>query len=100
MLVAPDASETSSPPSREPMPTWDEVRKTEPQQGDALMSGVTAPPPPPPPPSLPAQEHVRHVSLHHVKKIPARNNINGLSEETNIYTETRMLQDQTGRLRR
>ncbi|KXX76947.1 Filamentous growth regulator 27 [Madurella mycetomatis] len=78
------------------MQTWDEVRKSEPQQGDALMSGVTTTAPPPP--SLPAQEHVRHVSLHHVKKIPTRNNTNGLSEETNIYTETRMLQDQTGRL--
>ncbi|GAB1320642.1 hypothetical protein MFIFM68171_10852 [Madurella fahalii] len=93
--AAPDVSETSSPQSREPMQTsWEEVRKSEPPPGDALMSGVAAPPPP----SLPAQEHTRHVSFQNLKKLPNRSNANGLSEETNIYTETRMLQDQTGRL--
>lgn len=43
-----------------------------------------------PPLSMPAQG---------LGKTPSRDNAKGLSEETTIYTETRMLQDQTGRLR-
>jgi hypothetical protein len=57
------------------------------------MPGMTAPL------SFPIPDLGRQGSLHHnFKKLPSRNNANGLSEETNIYTETRMLQDQTGRL--
>jgi hypothetical protein len=78
------------------MQSWDQVQKTEQQSGDSSMSGLTTHLP------LPATvvpEHVRPGAFPGFKKLPSRNNANGLSEETNIYTETRMLQDQAGRLR-
>ena len=91
-----DASEASSPQARDTMQAWDQTRKNEQQPGDSSMSGMTAQLPL----SMPVPDHVRQGSFHSFKKLPSRNNANGLSEETNIYTETRMLQDQTGRLRR
>ncbi|KAL2164623.1 hypothetical protein VTH06DRAFT_3840 [Thermothelomyces fergusii] len=38
------------------------------------------------------------IPAHDLRKIQGRNNAKWLPEETTIYTETRMLQDQTGRL--
>lgn len=91
-----ETSDVSSPQTREPMLAWDQVRKTDQRAGSSSMSGVTAQMPP----SVSVPDHVREFSFHNFKKLPSRGNANGLSEETNIYTETRMLQDQTGRLRR
>lgn len=91
-----ETSDVSSPQTRDPMQPWDQVRKAEQRQGDSSMSGLTAQLPL----SASAPEHSRELSFHNIKQLPSRNNTNGLSEETNIYTETRMLQDQTGRLRR
>jgi len=76
------------------MQAWNQTRKSEQQAGDSSMSGMTSQPPL----SVPAPDHVRQGSFHNFKRLPSRNNAKGLSEETNIYTETRMLQDQTGRL--
>jgi hypothetical protein len=59
------------------------------------MSGMTGPLPP----DLASQEQARDVPFHSLRRLPNRGNGNGLSEETTIYTETRMLQDQTRRLR-
>jgi len=89
------APETTSPQAIETMQTWDQVRKSEEQPRESSISGVTTQPPM----SLSIPDHGRQGSFHHLRKLPSRNNANGLSEETNIYTETRMLQDQTGRLR-
>jgi hypothetical protein len=91
-----EASEESSPQARDTMQAWDQTRKNEQQPGDSSMSGMAAQLPL----SMPVPDHVRQPSFHSFKKLPSRSNANGLSEETNIYTETRMLQDQTGRLRR
>ena len=92
-----ETSDVSSPQAREPMLAWDPVRKNEQRPRGFSMPEVTA--------QMPLSdsilpEHTREVSFHNFKKLPSRANANGLSEETNIYTETRMLQDQTGRLRR
>ncbi|KAK4157989.1 fungal-specific transcription factor domain-containing protein [Chaetomidium leptoderma] len=89
------SASASSPPDRDAMQTWDHVRKDEQQPGDSSMSGMTAPQLPL---SMPVPDHVRQGSFHNFRRLPSRNHANGLSEETNIYTETRMLQDQTGRL--
>lgn len=46
---------------------------------------------------------MKKVSIHGTKKLPSRSNTgntSGYAEETNIYTETRMLQDQSRRLRK
>ncbi|KAH6850304.1 fungal-specific transcription factor domain-containing protein [Chaetomium sp. MPI-CAGE-AT-0009] len=75
------------------MQAWEQT-KNEQQTGDSSMSGMTTQLPI----SMPAPDHVRQGSFHTFKRLPNRNHANGLSEETNIYTETRMLQDQTGRL--
>ncbi|KAL2019666.1 hypothetical protein VTK56DRAFT_9285 [Thermocarpiscus australiensis] len=93
-----EAPEPSTPQAREPMQALDQaldqVAKTE-QLGNATsMPGARVPSLS----SVPVPEHVREASFHSLKKLPTRTNANGLSEETNIYTETRMLQDQTGRL--
>ncbi|KAL2128600.1 hypothetical protein VTI74DRAFT_8951 [Chaetomium olivicolor] len=89
-----EASEEISPQARGTMQPWDHVRKSEQQTGDSSMSGLTTQLPLP----IPVLEHARPGPFHNFKKLPSRSNANGLSEETNIYTETRMLQDQTGRL--
>jgi hypothetical protein len=94
-----EASEASSPQARDTsMQSWDHVQKTEQQSegGDSSMSGLT---PQLPLPTTIVPEHVRPGAFPSFKKLPSRNHANGLSEETNIYTETRMLQDQAGRLR-
>ncbi|EAQ89145.1 hypothetical protein CHGG_05764 [Chaetomium globosum CBS 148.51] len=75
------------------MQAWEQTQ-SEQQSGDSSMSGMTTQLPI----SMPVPDHVRQGSFHNFKRLPNRNNANGLSEETNIYTETRMLQDQTGRL--
>ncbi|KAK3375298.1 fungal-specific transcription factor domain-containing protein, partial [Podospora didyma] len=49
-------------------------------------------------PSLSGHEVDRKTSNASSQNPRARNTANGQSEETTIYTETRMLQDQTGRL--
>ena len=90
-----EASEEPSPQTHDAMQAWEQTQNEQ-QSGDSSMSGMTTQLPI----SMPAPDHVRQGSFHNFKKLPNRNNANGLSEETNIYTETRMLQDQTGRLRR
>jgi hypothetical protein len=97
MPLAIETSETSSSQSRDTMQSWDQVRQNEQEPGDSSMTAMTAQPLTLP---VPALDHARQGSLHSFRKLPSRANTNGLSEETNIYTETRMLQDQTGRLRR
>ncbi len=81
----------------EPMQGWEQqvVMKSEQQrdQGDLTMGGVASPA------GLAASENGRQGSVQGFKKLPSRGTVNGVAEETNIYTETRMLQDQTGRLR-
>ncbi|KAK4171202.1 fungal-specific transcription factor domain-containing protein [Triangularia setosa] len=90
----------SSPRAREVMQSWDEARAAQPSQasgGGSTLSSPTAPLPPP----LTGRGHVKKVSIHGTKKLPSRSNTgnaNGYAEETNIYTETRMLQDQSRRL--
>jgi hypothetical protein len=93
-----EASEASSPQARDTSrQSWDHVQKTEQQsEGDSSMSGLT---PQLPLPTTIVPEHVRPGAFPSFKKLPSRNHSNGLSEETNIYTATRMLQDQAGRLR-
>lgn len=90
-----EASEEPSPQARDATQVWNQARKHEQQPGDSTMSGMTAELPL----STSVPDHVRHGAFHNFKKLPSRSNANGLPEETNIYTETRMLQDQTGRLR-
>jgi hypothetical protein len=93
-----ETSDTSPPQAYDAMPAWDQARNDEQHPGDLSMSGVTATQPPAPIPLAP--DHARQAPFHGLKKLPSRKHANGLSEETNIYTETRMLQDQTGRLRK
>ncbi|KAL2181787.1 fungal-specific transcription factor domain-containing protein [Thermothelomyces heterothallicus CBS 202.75] len=89
------APEELSPHSGDAMQAWRQPRKSEQQPGDASMSGMMTSQPPL---SMPAQDHTRQGFLRNPKKTSSRNNAKGLPEETSIYTETRMLQDQTGRL--
>ncbi len=93
-----ETSDATPPEAHDAMQPWDLMRKNEHPPVDLPVSSVTAAQPPPLP--VPAPDHARHGPFHGFKKLPNRNTANGLSEETNIYTETRMLQDQTGRLRR
>ncbi|KAK4186531.1 fungal-specific transcription factor domain-containing protein [Podospora australis] len=97
------AGNEQSPRTRESIQAWAETQVTQALPARSSISSPTAPLPPP----LSGQGHVRKVSINSVKKLPSRNNshnttqsnnTNGLAEETNIYTETRMLQDQTRRL--
>ncbi|KAL1843814.1 hypothetical protein VTJ49DRAFT_7524 [Mycothermus thermophilus] len=95
----PSPLETPDPISahaRHAMPPWGQTPKTEERHGEMSM------PPPPavqtPLPSLPVPGYDPPPPLRDFTKLPNRHNAKGLSEETNIYTETRMLQDQTGRL--
>jgi hypothetical protein len=92
-----DTLEAISPQGRESMQPWDQLRKSEQQSGDSPMAGMAGMAAQLP---LPVSERARQGSFENFGKLPNRSNANGLSEETNIYTETRMLQDQTGRLRR
>ncbi|KAK4243766.1 fungal-specific transcription factor domain-containing protein [Corynascus novoguineensis] len=89
-----EASGETSPRSGDAMQPWNQTQKNEHQPGSSSISGMTSQTPL----SMPAPVHVRQGSIHDFKRLPSRNNVKGLSEETNIYTETRMLQDQTGRL--
>ncbi len=94
-----ESSDASPPQAYDTMPAWDQARNEEQQHpGDLPMSGVTATQPPLAP-GPPAPDPSRQAPFPNVKKLPSRKHANGLSEETNIYTETRMLQDGTGRLR-
>jgi hypothetical protein len=78
-----EGSEASPPQARDTtMQSWDQAQKTEQQSGDSSMSGVTAQLPLP----ITVPEHVRPTAFRSFKKLPRRNNANGLSEETNIYT--------------
>ncbi|KAK0748692.1 fungal-specific transcription factor domain-containing protein [Apiosordaria backusii] len=90
----------SSPQSREVMQSWDDARATQPSQASVGGSDLSSPTAPLPPP-LTGRGHVKKVSIHGTKKLPSRSNTgntNSYAEETNIYTETRMLQDQSRRL--
>jgi len=80
----------------EPIQTWDQRRSSEqrPLVPPSLPVVTTNPFP-----TLPVAERSREPPFH-LKALPSRANPNGLSEEMTIYTETRMLQDQTGRLRK
>ncbi|KAK4639569.1 hypothetical protein QC761_709450 [Podospora bellae-mahoneyi] len=95
-----EKANNSSPQAREVMQSWDEARAAQPSQasiGGSALSSPTAPLPPP----LAGRGHVKKVSIHGTKKLPSRSNTgntSGYAEETNIYTETRMLQDQSRRL--
>ncbi|KAK4123943.1 hypothetical protein N657DRAFT_572891 [Parathielavia appendiculata] len=80
------------------MQSWDQVRQNEQEPGDSSMSALPTLPEQQLPLPVPVPVNVRHGSYQSLRKLPSRGNANGLSEETNIYTETRMLQDQTGRL--
>lgn len=97
-----EKANNSSPLAREVMQSWDEARAAQPSQasiGGSALSSPTAPLPPP----LAGRGHVKKVSIHGTKKLPSRSNTgntSGYAEETNIYTETRMLQDQSRRLRK
>ncbi|KAK4225560.1 fungal-specific transcription factor domain-containing protein [Podospora fimiseda] len=87
-----EASEGSPPQG----PSWEDVRTGQAPVLSSSMSSPTASIPPPP-----SRGHTKKLSIHG-KKPPSRSNTentnNNLAEETNIYTETRMLQDQTRRL--
>ncbi|KAK4238151.1 fungal-specific transcription factor domain-containing protein [Achaetomium macrosporum] len=87
-----ETSEGTSPQACEALQPWDHIRKNEQQSGGSSVAGMATQLP------LSVPEHARQSSFHTFRKLPNRSNANGLSEETNIYTETRMLQDQTGRL--
>jgi len=86
----------SVPHAYEPMQTWDQRRSSEqrPPVPPSLPAATTNLLP-----TLPVTERSREPPFH-LKALPSRANPNGLSEEMTIYTETRMLQDQTGRLRK
>lgn len=93
-----EAPDPVSAQARHVLAPWGQVPKTEERQNDISM------PPPPsavqtPLPPLSASIYESGLVPNSFPKLPNRNNANGLSDETNIYTETRMLQDQTGRLR-
>lgn len=77
------------------MQPWDQVRKDEQPAVLSSIPGVAAQLPP----TLAVPGHTREASMSTLRKLPSCSNAGGLSEETTIYTETRMLQDQTGRLR-
>ncbi|KAK4106770.1 hypothetical protein N658DRAFT_415070 [Parathielavia hyrcaniae] len=80
------------------MQSWDQVRQSEQEPEDSPMAALPTMPAQQQPLPVPVPVNVRHGSYRGLRKLPSRGNANGLSEETNIYTETRMLQDQTGRL--
>ncbi|KAK3990564.1 activator of stress genes 1 [Cladorrhinum sp. PSN332] len=89
-----EASDGSPPQG----PSWEDVRTGQAPVLSSSMSSPTAPLPPP----LSGRGHTKKLSIHGGKKPPSRSNTgntnNNIAEETNIYTETRMLQDQTRRL--
>ncbi|KAK3380179.1 fungal-specific transcription factor domain-containing protein [Lasiosphaeria ovina] len=83
--------------------SWDEDEPNgQSNEGDSATSTPIVPATAPVPVSAPqptsAHEHARKTSTSASTAAPVRSNANGQSEETTIYTETRMLQDQTGRL--
>ncbi|KAL2258128.1 hypothetical protein VTK26DRAFT_8686 [Humicola hyalothermophila] len=89
-----ETTDASSPKVRDPMQGWAQVRKTGQRPGDPRMSGPTVQLPLP----TSGPDPLREIPPHNFKKLPSRSNANGLSEEASIYTWTRLLQDQTGRL--
>jgi len=90
-----EASDGSPPQVRESVQSWEEVRA-----GQGLPLGVSAMSSPTASRPLHISGHVKKVSIHSTKKLPSRSNssVHNAAEETNIYTETRMLQDQTRRI--
>jgi hypothetical protein len=88
-----ESSEDTSPQAHEAMQPWEGVPQNELPPRSSSIPGRTAQLP------LSVPDQARRTPFHNFKKLPSRSNANSLSVETNIYTETRMLQDQTGRLR-
>lgn len=88
-----------SPPPRPPQPQetkhlWDEVPLGQSsRKGASSVSTSTHPPP-----SSSSYDHARKGSMSEQGTQPDTSHTNGQAEEAIIYTETRMLQDQTGRL--
>ncbi|AEO69412.1 uncharacterized protein THITE_2119785 [Thermothielavioides terrestris NRRL 8126] len=87
-----ESSEDTSPQAHEAMQPWEGVPQNELPPRSSSIPGRTAQLP------LSVPDQARRTPFHNFKKLPSRSNANSLSVETNIYTETRMLQDQTGRL--
>jgi hypothetical protein len=86
--------------SHESKQLWDEVRDGELVKDESSASTSTSTPTVPPQlPSSSSHMHVRRTSSHEFNNQAGRDNMHGQAEEATIYTETRMLQDQTGRLR-
>lgn len=82
--------------SGESTQTWDDTR-----EGPVTAKGSPRPPSPTPraPLLVPTHKHGRRGSVHDLETQSGRTASIGQAEEATIYTETRMLQDQTGRLR-
>jgi ribosomal protein L37AE/L43A len=92
-------SSVTSPPQRsanEIKHLWDEVPVGQSRKGASSVSTSTGPHPP----TSSGHDHARKGSMSEQGTQPDTSHTNGQAEEATIYTETRMLQDQTGRLRR
>jgi len=73
---------------------WDEVPIGQSRKGASSVSTSTGPHPP----TSSGYDHARKGSMSELGTQPDTSRTNDQTEETTIYTETRMLQDQTGRL--
>ncbi|KAK1831782.1 activator of stress genes 1 [Podospora conica] len=73
---------------------WDEVPIGQSRKGGSTISTSTVPHPP----SSSGYDHTRKDSMSDRDTHAGHHHGNGPTEETSIYTTTRMLQDQTGRL--
>ncbi|KAK3322503.1 fungal-specific transcription factor domain-containing protein [Apodospora peruviana] len=89
-----DASQTSPAHngSHESPRLWEETRDGQLTKEESPSVSPTAPPP------MAGHKHVRRSSIHDFETQSGRTASIGQAEEATIYTETRMLQDQTGRL--
>ncbi|KAK0623025.1 fungal-specific transcription factor domain-containing protein [Immersiella caudata] len=90
-------SAVTSPPQRSASDTkhlWDEVPIGQSRKGASSVSTSTGPHPP----TSSGYDHARKGSMSEQGTLPDTSHTNGQAEEATIYTETRMLQDQTGRL--